>query len=184
MSLTDALKAQKVAGQKAAFLIDGSGKCQQQGGDESAIMQSVQFAKQIYDIVGLSSLDTLWVSAANGIVALRISSKGQAGLILDQNPDIFAAAGFIDKALETPVEGASTGGSDIMAKVRKIVTEYLTDFADTAMMIQIKQAGLDEKNPQPDQLEKMTAGLEKAALMITGPEKAKEMAEQIRKAIK
>ncbi len=50
--------------------------------------------------------------------------------------------------------------------------------------IQVKQAGLDEKNPQADQLDKLAAGLEKAALMIIGPDKAREMAEKIRKAIK
>jgi hypothetical protein len=184
MGLTDALQAQKVAGQKAAFVIDESGKCQQQGGDLGAIEQSTQFAKQIYDIVGLSSLDTLWVSAGKGTFVTRITSKGQAGLILDQNPDLQSARSFIEKALSSPETGQIVGTADVMAKVRKIVTEYLTDFADTALMIQVKQAGLDEKNPQLDKLEKLAAGLEKAALMITGPEKAKEMAEQIRKAIK
>jgi hypothetical protein len=183
MSLNDALKT-KLAGQKAAFVIDGSGNCQQQGGDESAILQSTQFARQIYDIVGLSSLDTLWVSAGKGTFVTKITSQGQAGLILDQNPDIPAAVNFIDQAMSSSSAGPSAGAGDVMGKVRKIATEYLTDFADTALMIQIKQAGLDEKNPRPDQLEKLAAGLEKAALMITGPEKAREMAEQIRKAIK
>jgi hypothetical protein len=183
MSLNDALKT-KLAGQKAAFVIDVSGKCQQQGGDESAIMQSAQFARQIYDIVGLSSLNTVWVSAGKGTFVTRITTQGQAGLILDQNPDIPSAINFLDQALSSPADGPASGAGDVMGKVRKIATEYLTDFADTALMIQIKQSGLDEKNPQPDQLEKLAAGLEKAALMITGPEKAKEMAEQIRKAIK
>ncbi|MDQ7798052.1 MAG: hypothetical protein RDU76_03790 [Candidatus Edwardsbacteria bacterium] len=183
MSLQDALKT-KLAGQKAAFVIDGSGKCQQQGGDESAILQSTQFAKQIYDIVGLSSLDTLWVSAGNGTFVTKTTSQGQAGLMLDQNPDIPAAMSFLDRALSSSEAGPAAGTGDVMGKVRKIASEYLTDFADTALMIQVKQAGLDEKNPQPEQLEKLAAGLEKAALMITGPEKAREMAEQIRKAIK
>lgn len=184
MSLNDALKSQKVPGQKAAFVIDGSGKCQQQGGDESAILQSAQFAKQIHDIVGLSSLDTLWVGTTSGLFAIKITAKGQAGMVLEQNADILPAMIFMDKALEMPAEGIASGSADTMGKVRKIATEYLTDFADTAMMIQIKQAGLDEKNPQADQLEKLAAGLEKAAVMIIGPDKSKEMAEQIRKAIK
>ncbi len=182
MSLNEALKT-KLAGQKAAFAIDKSGACQYHG-DEGGIVESAQFARQIYDIVGLSSLDTLWVSTGKGTFVTKITSQGQAGLILDQNPDISAAINFIDKALASPTDGPAAGTGDVMAKVRKIATEYLTDFADTALMIQIKQAGLDEKNPQPDQLEKLAAGLEKAALMITGPDKAKEMAEQIRKAIK
>lgn len=182
MSLNDALKS-KVVGQKAAFAIDQSGACQYHG-DEGGIVQSAQFAKQIYDIVGLSSLDTLWVSAGKGTFVTKITSQGQAGLILDQNPDIPSAISFIDKALSSPTDGLAAGTGDVMGKVRKIAAEYLTDFADTALMIQIKQAGLDEKNPQPDQLEKLAAGLEKAALMIIGPEKAREMAEQIRKAIK
>lgn len=182
MSLTDALKAGKVAGQKAAFVIDDSGKCQQQGGDESAILQSTRFAKQIYDIVGLLSLDTLWVSAGNGSFVTKITSKGQAGLIMDRNPDLSAAATFIDLAL-TSSAAISAGGSEAMNKVRKIATEYLTDFADTALMIQIKQAGMDENNPQPDQFNKLAAGLEKAATMIIGPSRAKEMAEQIKRAI-
>ena len=183
MTLSDALKI-KVAGQKAAFTVDQGGKCQAQGGDESAIIQSTQFARQIYDIVGLPGLDTLWVGAAAGIFATRISEQGQAGLILEPNPDLAAAQKFMETALSAAPAGAGTGTGEIMAKVRKIATEYLTDFAETALMIQVKQAGLDEKNPQADQLDKLAAGLEKAALMIIGPDKAREMAEKIRKAIK
>ncbi len=183
MSLQEALKNKKLAGQKAAFVIDQSGSCQQQGGDESAILQSTQFARQIYDIIGLSSLDTLWVSAGNGTFVTKITPKGQAGLLLDKNPDLLSAASFIELALASPA-APSGGGSEAMNKVRKITTEYLTDFADTALMIQIKQAGIDENNPQPDQFNKLAAGLEKAATMIIGPSRAKEMAEQISKAIK
>lgn len=181
MALSDALKI-KVAGQKAAFTVDQGGKCQAQGGDESAIIQSTQFARQIYDIVGLPGLDTLWVGAAAGIFVTRISEQGQAGLILEPNPDLAAAQKFLEAALSAAPAGAGAG--ETMAKVRKIATEFLTDFAETALMIQVKQAGLDERNPQADQLDKLAAGLEKAALMIIGPDKAREMAEKIRKAIK
>lgn len=181
MALNDALRI-KVAGQKAAFTVDQGGKCQTQGGDESAIVQSTQFARQIYDIVGLPGLDTLWVGASAGIFATRISEQGQAGLILEPNPDLAAAQKFMETALSAAPAGA--GGGETMTKVRKIATEYLTDFAETALMIQVKQAGLDEKNPQADQLDKLAAGLEKAALMIIGPDRAREMAEKIRKAIK
>jgi len=103
--------------------------------------------------------------------------------MLSPDGDTAAAKALIDALIQAPADVRTAASADAVGQIRKIATEYLTDFAETALMIQIKQAGLDEKSPKPDQLAKLTGGLEKAALMIIGPSRAKEMGEKLKKAI-
>ena len=183
MGLTETLAARKVPGQKGAFLIDAAGACQSQNCDQSAAAQSAELAKQIVDIVGLPGLDTVWISSDSGTIGIRMTARGAAGSLLGPAGDAAAAKALLDALVQAPSSAPAGVSADAVNQVRKIATEYLTDFAETALMIQIKQAGLDEKNPKADQLAKLTGGLEKAALMIIGPTRAKEMGEKLKRAI-
>jgi hypothetical protein len=183
MGLTETLAARKVPGQKGAFLIDAAGAFTAQNCDQSAASQSTELAKQIAEIVGLSGLDTVWICSDSGMVGLRLTARGTAGVWLGPDGDAAAAKGLLDGLIQAPAAARAGVSADAVNQIRKVATEYLTDFAETALMIQIKQAGLDEKNPQADQLAKLTGGLEKAALMIIGPTRAKEMGEKLKKAI-
>jgi hypothetical protein len=183
MGFTETLAAKKVPGQKGAFLIDAGGTCQAQNCDQSAAAQSAELARQIADIVGVPNLDTIWMATDAGVIGLRVTARGSAGSWLAPDGDVAAAKQLLDALITAPAAAPSAASADAVNQIRKIATEYLTDFAETALMIQIKQAGLDEKSPKPDQLAKLTGGLEKAALMIIGPSRAKEMGEKLKKAI-
>ncbi|MDI6739773.1 MAG: hypothetical protein QME74_05355 [Candidatus Edwardsbacteria bacterium] len=183
MGFAELLSAKKVPGQKGAFLTDAAGACQAQGCDQSAASQSAELARQIYDIVGMPNLDTVWFSTDAGAAGLRFGPQGTAGVVLAPDGDAAAAKALLDALLSAPSAAKAGVSADAVNQIRKIATEYLTDFAETALMIQIKQSGLDEKNPQPDQLAKLAGGLEKAAMMIVGPSRAKEMGEKLKKVI-
>ena len=185
MGLSETIAAKKVPGLKGAFLIDAAGACQAHNCDQSAATQSAELARQIADIVGVTGLDTIWLSSDAGLIGLRVTPGGAAGAWLSPDGDVAAAKALIDALVKAPASAAApaAAGADVIGQIRRIATEYLTDFAETALMIQIKQAALDEKNPKPDQLAKLTGGLEKAALMIIGPSRAKEMGEKLKKAI-
>ncbi|MCU0605830.1 MAG: hypothetical protein MUF78_00045 [Candidatus Edwardsbacteria bacterium] len=182
MGFAETLAARKVRGQKGAFLSAAGGECQAQGCDQSAATQSAELARQIYDIVGLSGLDTVWLATDAGAAAIRLAGQGAAGVLLGPDGDTAGARGLLDALLSAPA-AAPAGGGDAVNQLRKVATEYLTDFAETALMIQIKQSGLDEKHPTPEALAKLAGGLEKAALMIIGPTRSKEMGEKLKKAI-
>ncbi len=181
MALADAIAAGRVAGLKGAFLVPAGGDIQAQGCDQSAATPSAELARQIQDIVGLPTLDTVWLAAEGGIAGLRLAAGATAGVLLGPDGAAGPARKLLDALLAAPAAG--TGGGDAINQIRKVATEYLTDFAETALMIQIKQSGLDEKNPSPESLAKLAGGLEKAALMIIGPSRAKEMGERLKKAI-
>jgi len=183
MGFAETLAAKRVPGQKGAFLIDAAGAAAAHNCDESAAAQSAELARQIADIVGVPGLDTIWLASDAGVIGLRVTAGAAAGSILSPDGDTAAAKALIDALIQAPAAAKTAASADAVGQIRKIATEYLTDFAETALMIQIKQAGLDEKNPQPDQLAKLTGGLEKAALMIIGPSRAKEMGEKLKKAI-
>jgi len=183
MGFADIISAKKVTGQKGAFLTDAAGGCQAQGCEQSAASQSAELARQIYDIVGVTGLDTVWLSTDAGVAGLKISAQGTAGVLLGPDGDAAAAKGLLDALLTAPSAARTGISADAVNQIRKIATEYLTDFAETALMIQIKQSGLDEKNPQPEAMAKLSGGLEKAAMMIIGPSRAKEMGEKLKKAI-
>jgi hypothetical protein len=183
MGFAETLAARKVPGQKGAFLIDAAGAVSAQNCDQSAAAQSTELAKQIADIVGLPGLDTVWISSDSGTIGIRMTSRGTAGSWLGPDGDVAAAKALLDALVQATAAAPAGVSADAVNQIRKVATEYLTDFAETALMIQIKQAGLDEKNPQADQLAKLAGGLEKAALMIIGPSRAKEMGEKLKRAI-
>jgi hypothetical protein len=184
MDELETLAARKVAGQKAAFAADPAGTCRNRGGDADAIAQSVQLVRQIYDIVPVPNLDTVWISCESGIFAARRSEQGVIGLVLGSDGNVPAARAALQESAGPVAAGSQAGaGKELMPQIRKITTEYLTDFAETALMVQIKQSGLDVSSPQPEQLSRLIAGLEKAAVMIVGPGRSKEMAEKLRKTL-
>lgn len=183
MGLAEIISTKKVSGSKGAFLTGADGSCQAQGCDQSAASQSAELARQIYDIVGVANLNTVWLSTDAGAVGLKFSAGVTSGVLLGPDGDAAAAKALLEALLSAPSAAKPGVGPDAVNLIRKIATEYLTDFAETALMIQIKQSGLDEKNPQLEALVKLIGGLEKAAMMIVGPSRAKEMGEKLKKVI-
>jgi len=182
MAFEDAIKASKIAGLKVAFFSDKSGVCCSQDGLKNDIVQSTQLLQQIYDIVGQPGLNNIIISSDKDIFWGRLTGAGVAGAVVPGSVDLPAVSRLLD---DLSLPSGSAGGpalpAGLIAQMRKVATEYLSDFAETALMVQLKQAGVNEQNPTADQIQKLAAGLEKAALMIVGPSQGKEMGQKLKK---
>lgn len=182
MAFEDIVKESRISGLKVAFYCDQAGVCSHQGGVKNDIAQSTQLMQQIYDIVGQPGLNNLILSSEKDIFWGRLSTEGVSGVVVPGNSDPSAVSRLLDN-LSVPAGKAAGPGAfpGLIAEMRKIAAEYLNDFAETALMVQLKQAAVNEKSPTTEQLQKLAAGLEKAALMIVGPSQAKEMGEKLKK---
>lgn len=184
-TLDSSLSGRKIAGLKAAFLVEASGACHHQGGDKNAIAQSADLLKQIHDIVGLADMDAVMVATDAQLFYAQVKPVAVGGAVTGAEGRIEEIQSWLDAALGAPAAGGGgAAGKDTLVKMKKVVTEHLKDFADMALMVQIKQAGVDEANPTRDSLEKLAAGLEKASAMIVGPSVSKEMAGKLRDLLK
>lgn len=182
MTFEDSVQESKIAGLKLAFFLDKNGACSSQGGVKNDIVQSTQLLQQIYEIVGLPGLNNIILSSEKDIFWGRLTAAGVSGAVVPCVSDLSAVSRLLDNLSATA--GAAAGSavpSGLIAQMRKIAAEYLNDFAETALMVQLKQAAVNEQNPSAEQLQKLAAGLEKAALMIVGPSQAKEMGEKLKK---
>ncbi|GEM_PF-1748382 len=179
------LSGRKIAGLKSAFMVEAGGTCHHQGGDKNAIVQSADLLRQIHDIVGLADMDAVMVATDSQVFYAQIKPAAVAGAVTGQEGRIDEIQAWLDSALGAPAAGGgAAGGKETLARMKKVVTEYLKDFADMALMVQIKQAGVNEADPSRDSLEKMVAGLEKASAMIVGPSVTKEMTGKLRDLLK
>lgn len=184
-ALESGLSGRKISGLKSAFMVDPSGTCQHQGGDKGAFVQSAELIKQIHDIVGLPDMDAVMIAADSQVFYAQVKAGTVAGAVTGQDGRIEEIQAWLDAALGAPAAGGGGAvGKDTLAKMKKVATEYLKDFADMALMVQIKQAGVDEAQPARESLEKLVAGLEKASAMIVGPSATKEMAGKLRDLLK
>jgi hypothetical protein len=183
MSLADALASAKPAGFKLGFQIDENGSCQNENGDKTSIVQSAELVRQIHQVVSIPSLTNIVLSSDTGIFWARIAGGKMAGAVTGPSGDSASIDRFLGSILATPSAKTSVDGPDIMPRIQKIAAEYLSDFAETALMVQVKQAGLNEASPNPEQLQKLFSGLEKAAMMIVGPTQAKEMGDKLKKLV-
>lgn len=182
-AIDSALAAKKVPGLKSAFVIDNAGKCQQQGGSEDAFAQSAELIKQIYDIVSLPEIDRVCLVSDDAVFCTQVGSAGMAGAVLAATGDSAEAQRLLESLLKSSTP-AGAMGQDAMASIKKLAAEYLKDFAEMALMVQMKQSGVSPVNPDPEALAKLVTGLEKAAVMIVGPSVAQEMGVKMRGAIK
>jgi len=185
-ALDSSLAGRKIAGMKSAFMVEAAGACHHQGGDKNAIVQSADLLRQIHDIVGLPDLDAVMVATDAQIFYAQVKPGAVAGAVTGQEGRIEEIQAWLDAAFGVPAAGAGGGGisKETLAKMKKVATEYLKDFADMALMVQIKQAGVNEADPSRGSLEKLVAGLEKASTMIVGPTVTKEMAGKLRELLK
>lgn len=183
-TLENGLSGRKIAGLKAAFIVEASGACQHQGGDKNAIVQSADLLRQIHDIVGLVDMDTVMVATDNQLFYAQVKPAAVGGAITGAEGRIEEIQSWLDSALGAPAAGGGAAGKETLARMKKVVTEYLKDFADMALMVQIKQAGVNEADPSRESLEKLAAGMEKASAMIVGPSVSKEMAGKLRDLLK
>ncbi len=184
-ALESSLAGRKLAGLKAAFLVEASGACHHQGGDKSAIAQSVDLLKQIHDIVGLPDMDAVMVATDSHLFYAQIKPAAVGGAVTGAEGRIEEIQSWLDALLGgAAAGGGGDGGKEALARMKKVVTEYLKDFADMALMVQIKQAGVNEADPSLESLEKLVAGLEKASTMIVGPSATKEMSAKLRDLLK
>lgn len=182
MAIEDSVKESRIPGLKVAFYCDKSGVCSHQGGVKNDIAQSTQLMQQIYEIVGQPGLNNLILSSEKDIFWGRLGADGVSGVVVPGSSDPSAVSLLLDKLCAPAAGTAMTGAAPgLIADMRRIAAEYLNDFAETALMVQLKQAAVDEQNPTAEQLQKLSAGLEKAALMIVGPSQAKEMGEKLKK---
>lgn len=184
MAFEDAIKESRIAGLKVAFFSSGSGVCCSQDALKNDAGQSIQLLQQIYEIVGQPGLNNVIISTDKDIFWGRLTGAGVAGAVVPGSSDLVAISRLLDALSATSGTPAAAGtavSAGLINQMRKVAAEYLNDFAETALMVQLKQAGVDEKNPTADQLKKLAAGLEKAALMIVGPSQAKEMGEKMKK---
>ncbi len=184
-ALEQSLAGRRLGGLKAAFLVEASGACQYQGGEANALIQTANLLKQIYDIVGLPEMDSVGVASDSQIFYAQVKPGGVAGAIIGLEGKTDEIRSWLDALWKaSPAAAEGTGGRERLAKIKKIATEYLKDFADMALMVQIKQAGVNEADPSYDSLEKLVAGLEKASAMIVGPSATKEMTGKLRDLLK
>lgn len=184
-TLEISLSRRKLAGLKTAFVIEASGACQHQGGDKNAIVQSAELLRQIHDIVGLPDMDAVMVATDSQIFYAQVKPASVAGAVAGTECRLDELEAWLSALLgAAPAGAAGTGGKEILARMKKVATEYLKDFADMALMVQIKQAGVNEADPSLESLQKLVAGLEKASLMIVGPSATKEMAGKLRDLLK
>lgn len=184
-ALESSLAGRKLAGLKVAFIVEASGACHQQGGDKNAIVQSVDLLKQIHDIVGLPDMDAVMVATDSQIFYAQVKPAAAGGAVTGAEGRIDEIQSWLDAALGGQAAGGGgASGKEALAKMKKVATEYLKDFADMALMVQIKQAGVNEADPSRESLEKLVAGLEKASAMIVGPSVTKEMTGKLRDLLK
>jgi hypothetical protein len=184
-TLESSLAGRKLTGLKTAFLVEASGACQHQGGDKNAIVQSADLIRQIHDIVGLPDMDGVMLATDSHIFYAQIKPGAVAGAITGNEGRLDEIQAWLDTALgATTASAGVAGGKEILARMKKVATEYLKDFADMALMVQIKQAGVNEADPSRESLEKLVAGLEKASAMIVGPSVTKEMTGKLRDLLK
>jgi hypothetical protein len=187
MAIEERVRASGVPGIRVAFWAEKSGTLNHLGGDKNDILQSTQLAQQIYDIVGLPSLNNIILCTDKEMFWGRLSDAGVTGVVAPAGSNLAALSKLLNDlgsaAGTAPSGPAASGRPDLMPQFRKLAAEYLNDFAETALMVQIKQAGVNEQNPTPEQLQKLASGLEKAALMIVGPSQAKELGEKLKKLI-
>jgi hypothetical protein len=183
MSLAAALAAVKPAGFKLAFQVDENGSCQNENGDKTSIIQSAELVKQIHQVVSIPSLPNILVATDTNIFWAKIINNKTIGVVTGPNGDSISIEKFFNTILADSTGRPAGLGPDIMPKIHKIAAEYLNDFAETALMVQVKQAGVNEASPTPEQLQKLFGGLEKAAMMIVGPSQSKEMGEKLKKLI-
>jgi hypothetical protein len=182
MAFEDTIKESRIAGLKVAFFSDQSGvRCSPDGLKNDAV-QSTQLMQQIYDIVGQPGLNNVIISTDRDIFWGRLTGSGVAGAVVPGSADLPAVSRLLDSLAgpSGPAAGPAVPAG-LIGQMRKVAAEYLNDFAETALMVQLKQAGVNEQNPTTDQLQKLASGLEKAALMIVGPSQAKEMGEKLKK---
>lgn len=182
--IEESLSGRKIAGLRSAFIVEAVGGCQLQGGDQSAIVQSVDLIRQIYDIVGLPEMDVVAVASDSQLFYAQIKPAAVAGVVAAREALPSEIHLFLDSLLGQPRAGTAAGGRETLARIKKLTTEYLKDFADMALMVQIKQAGVNEADPSRESLEKLVNGLEKASVMIIGPSLAKEMTGKLRDLLK
>jgi hypothetical protein len=181
MSFVDAIVGAKPAGLKMAFQVNENGVCQNENGDKTSIVQSAELFQQIHKVVSIPSLNSVVIATDNNILWTKLVNNTTIGAVTGTNGDNISIDKFFSSIL------AGTGGKpaglspDIMPKIQKIASEYLSDFAETALLVQVKQAGVNQASPTAEQLQKLFGGLEKAAMMIVGPTQAKEMGEKLRK---
>jgi hypothetical protein len=183
MSFTDAIAAAKPAGFKLGFLVDENGVCQHENGDKTSIVQSAELVKQIHQVVSIPSLINIVIATDANIFWAKIANNKAAGAVTGPNGDNVSIEKFFSSILAGTAGKPAGLSPDIMPKIQKIAAEYLSDFAETALLVQLKQAGVNEASPTAEQLQKLFSGLEKAAMMIVGPSQAKEMGEKLKKII-
>jgi hypothetical protein len=180
----DSLAAKRVPGLKTAFLVEASGKCYHQGGDQGSIAQTADLLRQIFDIVGQPDLDTVMVATDSQVFYAQIKPTAVAGAVVGHDGKNAEIQSWLDLVFKGPAAAETASGKELLAKMKKVVTEYLKDFADMALMVQLKQAGVNEANPTKESLEKLVGGLEKASTMIVGPSVTKEMNVKLRELLK
>jgi len=182
--IEESLSGRRIAGLRTAFVVEAGGGCQHQGGDQSAIVQSVDLVRQIYEIVGLPEMDVVMVVSDSQLFYAQIKPTAVAGVVAGREAGIDDIQSWLDNLLGRPRSVAAGGNRDALARIKKLTVEYLKDFADMALMVQIKQAGVNEADPSRESLEKLVAGLEKASLMIIGPSQAKELTGKLKELLK
>jgi len=183
MSLNDALLAAKPSDYKLAFQVDENGVCQTDKGDKTSIVQSTELIQQIHQVVSIPSLTNIVIAADNNIFWAKLVNNKTVGAVTGPNGDNASIEKFFSSIMTVSAGQPAGLSPDVMPKIHKIAAEYLSDFAETALMVQVKQAGVNEAGPTPEQLQKLFSGLEKAAMMIVGPSQAKEMGEKLKKLI-